>query len=1495
MRKALLRVMKTRQQRKTVPVRVQRAAARGARKRPPGVAGTALAGLAEDEEYRCLFDPEEYLRQNPDVAAAGMDPFLHYLQCGRAEGRNPHPLFDAGWYVARNPDVAAEGIDPVLHYLRRGGAEGRDPHPLFDSDWYLERNPDVALAGTNPLVHYLCEGAAQGRDPNPIFDAAAYIGRHTDNTAVRRNPLLHFLQAGIGAENPGRLFDCGWYLERNPHVADMALNPLVHYLRQGAFEGRDPHPLFDSAWYLARNPDVMQFGVIALVHYLRNGAFEGRDPHPLFDSAWYLQRHPGVAAARINPLVHYVSAGVAEGADPNPIFNTNWYLARHPDIAATGVHPLVHFLQNGVNASDPGPLFDSDWYMERNPDVAAAGINPLIHYLQTGAAEGRDPHPLFDSAWYIQRVPESAANPLAHYLWQGRARKIAPHRLFDIAFYLSANPDVAELDREPVDHYLEQGAAQGRNPNPLFDSAWYMAAYPELADIGINPLVQYVLTGASEGRDPSPHFNTAWYWSNNRDIVPSGLNPLAHFLRYGSVEGRKPIKPATRSSQLPMVSTPAAAREDYADWCSRHDAGVGLLALQQRQSRALAWRPCISLIVPVYKIELRFMQALIESIQLQSYSHWEICIALGWLEDIELAAYLQAAAAADSRIRLVVLAENLGISGNSNAALELAGGEYVGLLDHDDTLAPDALFEVACLLNEQPATDFIYTDKDTMDANGARRFNPLFKPAWSPELMLSINYLTHFNVLRTSRVREIGGWDAGTDGAQDWDLFLRFIGGAQVVRHIARPLYHWRILPTSVASGLGAKPWAAAAQLRTLDRYLRNNGWPGAAPRFVDENVIRVEWAVDYRPRLLIIVVAASNSSASPGDAAAAAAKDEYGAGVTIRRVQAGAGLVREVAEHVACVDAEILVFLDAHCTPQTGWLGELIGPLQNTALAAVGGRLQDATGLLREGAFVFTDGMPSALFAGVPDHAFGIFGAPCNYRNCLAVSGSLMAVRRTAWDLACGFSENPAWGRVDIDLGVRISALGTGRIMLNTYARAAAAHPSIFERHGVEAADSASFFADRFSGGDPFFHPSLHLVLAGEPALRPGPPAVPHQHDYAAEARHCAAQYDAPAASFAKAGDTFPVPSATIRRMAWFVPGFNVPFYGGVHTILRTAEYLRCHRAVQPIFVVLGAPDAGVMRATIARAFPELAEHCEIVVVNDVRIAPDLVVADAAVATLWTTAYAVRLLQTVHSRFYFMQDYEPLFYPAGTTAALVQATYRFGFHAICNTISMRLRYEAHGGHADHFVPAVAAETFHARGRQARQANHPFLIFSYARPGHPRNCFEVVTAGLAELKRRMGRSVQILSAGADWDPRAYGLGGVIENLGLLSYNDTGKLYRAIDLGVVAMATPHPSYLPLEMMACGALVATNHNPDTAWLLRDGENCVLFDLTQSAIADTVERIFADPVRFAEITANACRTIASNHNDWDRVGESIANAMLGHLNTGAHQPAPRKGRRR
>jgi GT2 family glycosyltransferase/2-polyprenyl-3-methyl-5-hydroxy-6-metoxy-1,4-benzoquinol methylase/glycosyltransferase involved in cell wall biosynthesis/uncharacterized coiled-coil protein SlyX len=252
-----------------------------------------------------------YLEQNPDVAEAGIDPLIHYLSNGAAEGRNPNPLFDNCWYLEKNPDVAEAGINPLVHYLCNGAAEGRNPSPLFDSRWYLEQNPDVAAAGLNPLAHYLSRGAAEGRNPNPLFDSR-------------------------------------WYLEKNPGVAEAEINPLVHYLSNGAIEGRNPSPLFDSRWYLEQNPDVAAAGLNPLAHYLSRGAAEGRNPNPLFDSRWYLEQNPDVAAAGLNPLVHYLSKGAAEGLDPNSWFDSRWYLEQNPDVAVAGINPLAHFIVSGA-------------------------------------------------------------------------------------------------------------------------------------------------------------------------------------------------------------------------------------------------------------------------------------------------------------------------------------------------------------------------------------------------------------------------------------------------------------------------------------------------------------------------------------------------------------------------------------------------------------------------------------------------------------------------------------------------------------------------------------------------------------------------------------------------------------------------------------------------------------------------------------------------------------------------------------------------------------------------------------------------------------------------------------------------------------------------------------------------------------------------------------------------------------------------------------------
>ncbi len=168
--------------------------------------------------------------------------------------------------------------------------------------------------------------------------------------------------------------------------------------------------------------------------------------------------------------------------------------------------------------------------------------------------------------------------------------------------------------------------------------------------------------------------------------------------------------------------------------------------------------PLISVVLPVYKVAPRFLQATLRSLNLQTYQDWEACIAFADTDrqggagaaNLKL---LQRAARKDPRIRLAVLDDNYGIAGNSNAAWALARGDYVALLDHDDELPPLALSRMAAAISAQPDADFLYSDKENLSEGGERRHQPLFKPEWSPEMLYSVNYLTHLNLIRSDLMR----------------------------------------------------------------------------------------------------------------------------------------------------------------------------------------------------------------------------------------------------------------------------------------------------------------------------------------------------------------------------------------------------------------------------------------------------------------------------------------------------------------------------------------------------------------------------------------------------------------------------------------------------------------------------------------------------------------------------------------------------------------------
>ena len=531
----------------------------------------------------------------------------------------------------------------------------------------------------------------------------------------------------------------------------------------------------------------------------------------LFDPVYYLEKNPDLPKTGFDLLAHYAALGGWENRDPNPLFDTKYYARKYLGNTPENVHPLVHFIVTGAEAGHkPHPLFDTAYYRKTYPDIDSVGINPLAHYLRYGMADGRNSHPLFDTAYYLLRVPElksSGVNPIVHFMNEGSSRGIKPHPLFYPLFYLEKYRDIAASGINPLVHFVENGGREGRDPNPMFDALYYLRNYPDVAASGDNVLIHYLESGAAEGRKPHPYFDTAYYVKMHADILEKGMNPLSHYVDYGVCEGRDHYN-------------------FYEEWIKEH-------GLKQRELEKIAahivnmkYRPLFSVLVPVFNTEEKCLRRCLDSVFAQLYPHWELCIADDASTEPHVRRVLEEYAARDSRVSVVYQSRNGHISATSNAALELARGDFVALLDHDDEIAVEALYENAALVNAHPDADMIYSDEDKITEDGIRH-QPFFKPDWSPDTFLSQMYSGHLGIYRTEILRSIGGFRIGFEGSQDYDLVLRFTEKTSHIYHIPKILYHWRTIHGSTARTADSKNYAYTSARKALQEALDRRGEGG--------------------------------------------------------------------------------------------------------------------------------------------------------------------------------------------------------------------------------------------------------------------------------------------------------------------------------------------------------------------------------------------------------------------------------------------------------------------------------------------------------------------------------------------------------------------------------------------------------------------------------------------------------------------------------------------
>jgi GT2 family glycosyltransferase len=470
--------------------------------------------------------------------------------------------------------------------------------------------------------------------------------------------------------------------------------------------------------------------------------------------------------------------------------------------------------------------------------------------------------------------------------------------------------------------------------------------------------------------------------------------------------------------------------------------------------------PRFSILTPVYETPPGVLQKMLRSVRRQGFGAWELCLVNDGSKAPHVREILDRAQARDPRVRVEHRESNDGIVAASNDALAMARGEFLALLDHDDTLHPDALAHVGEAIDRTPEADYIYTDEDKIDVAG-HHSGPFFKPDWSPERMRTQMYTCHLSVLRRSLVEEVGGFDVEFEGSQDWDLVLKVTERARAVVHVPRVLYHWRTLETSAAGGgEAAKPWAFEAGRRAVQAHCNRIGLPARVDRDAnDPGVLHLEPQLERQPLVSIVIPTAGqirevrfeptvlvvNCVRSiierstyqnyeivcvVDDATEPVILQELRdiAGDRLRLVRfsrpfnfsakINLGAVRSEGEHLLFLNDDIEV-----TTPN--WIERMVMYSEQDGIGVVGGKLLWGDSRLQHVGVGFDNGLPGHTYRGFSGSYNGYANAVLIARNCLAVTGACSMTRRDLFEELGGLTTTLPVNFNDVDYCLKVHASG--------------------------------------------------------------------------------------------------------------------------------------------------------------------------------------------------------------------------------------------------------------------------------------------------------------------------------------------------------------------------------------------------------------------------------------------------------------------------------------
>lgn len=499
---------------------------------------------------------------------------------------------------------------------------------------------------------------------------------------------------------------------------------------------------------------------------------------------------------------------------------------------------------------------------------------------------------------------------------------------------------------------------------------------------------------------------------------------------------------------------------NYMRWVQENYPDAATVTKQKAASEKFAYKPLISIITPVYNPDENFFKQCIESVQAQGYENWQLCLVDDASPSNETRKIIEQYAAEDERITYKFRKTNGHISAASNDALELAKGEFLALLDNDDILWPNALYEAVKALNQDKKIDFLYSDEDKIAASRHDHQLPFFKPDWNQAFLHSVNYITHFAILRTSVVKEAGGFRGEYNGAQDWDLFLRVTNITDRIYHIPTILYSWRISETSTASLTSAKPYVIEAQRSAIKEDLVRKG---CADAIVKNGIVKDYWQVLYLPRdnpLVSIVIPTKDQLAVVKRCINSIyRKTSYknfeivlvDTGSTDRRVHTWyKELKRKHSSNLRIIDwpeqpfsysrscnegarqakGEYLMLLNNDTEVlQSNWIDVLLGDAQRDGVGAVGCKLYypDKLHIQHAGIGIGFGGLAANSLSAVADN----FMTPLQHlyantrRESTAVTAACLMIKKSRFDEMGGFSETFRVTYNDVDLCLRLAAKG--------------------------------------------------------------------------------------------------------------------------------------------------------------------------------------------------------------------------------------------------------------------------------------------------------------------------------------------------------------------------------------------------------------------------------------------------------------------------------------